>query len=58
MSKNIKVGAHSCVIDPREKDAGPQVGDEYGRTFPWLSPWEADETVTLDSVIFATETST
>lgn len=48
MSKSIRVGAHSCVINPKDKDTGLQAGDKYGRMFPRLSPCEADETAIVD----------
>ena len=47
MADSIRVGAHSCVIDPKDKDAGPQVGSRYKRMFPGLSPCEADEAATI-----------
>jgi hypothetical protein len=36
MAKNIRVGAHSCVVDSELEDAQPSMGDRYGRTFPRL----------------------
>lgn len=43
MAEKIRVGAHSCVVDPAVKDAGLQAGDKYGRMFPELPPCEVDE---------------
>lgn len=48
MAKNVTVGAHSCVIIAEVKDAGPRMGDKYGRMFPGLSPCEADEAAVID----------
>ena len=48
MAESIRVGAHSCVINPKDKDAGPQVGDEYGRMFPGLAPCEVDKAAMID----------
>jgi len=43
MAESIRVGAHSCVINPKDKDAGPRAGDKYGLMFPGLAPCEVDE---------------
>lgn len=48
MAESIRVGAHSCVINPKVKDAGLSAGDKYGRMFPGLSPCEVDETAMVD----------
>ncbi len=40
----MSAGAHSCVINPRLKDArgDPAPGSKYGRMFPGLPPCEVD----------------
>jgi hypothetical protein len=47
MAKDMVVGAHSCVVDSKVKDAGLRAGDKYGRMFPGLSPCEVDETAMI-----------
>jgi|GEM_PF-2510780 hypothetical protein len=36
MARNIRVGAHSCVVNPELGDAQPSMGDSYGRKFSRL----------------------
>jgi|1186.fasta_scaffold72603_2 hypothetical protein len=58
MAKDLVVGAHSCVVDPKIKDAGLRAGhNKYGRMFPGLSPCAVDETATTDLLVFAMEPS-
>jgi hypothetical protein len=52
MAKNIRVGAHSCVVDPELKDAQPSMGDRYGRKVPRLSSCDGEFTM-ADLLAFA-----
>jgi hypothetical protein len=52
MAKNIRVGAHSCVVDPEIEDAQPSMGDTYGRMFPRLPSCDGDFTM-ADLLTFA-----
>lgn len=42
MVENAKIGAHSCVLNPKIKDAQPSFGGKYGRMFPNLAACEVD----------------
>jgi len=41
--ESAKAGAHSCVVDPKLKDAQSSMDGRYGRMFPRLPPCEVDE---------------
>lgn len=60
MAESIRVGAHSCAINPKDKDAGPQASDECGRIFsegwrPTLPSTESGRFMMADLFVFATE---
>ena len=52
MAKNIRIGAHSCVVNPELKDAQPATGDGYKRKFPRLPSCDG-ESAMADLLAFA-----
>ena len=43
MVESIRPGTHSCVSNPRLKDASPSLGGRYGRMFPDLPSCAVDQ---------------
>jgi hypothetical protein len=52
MARNIRVGAHSCVLHPELGDAQPSMGDRYGRRFSRLPSCDG-EIAMADLLAFA-----
>lgn len=43
MVESVRPGTHSCVVNPRLKDAQPSLGGRYGRMFPDLPACAVDQ---------------